>query len=61
LIVDEDLEVPGSSAGSQALCTVKLAGGGAALRTFVIVQTAESPKASVIEPSAAQSPPIVDV
>jgi hypothetical protein len=31
------------------------------LRTFVIVQAAESPKASVIEPSAAQSPPIVDV
>ena len=41
--------------------TVNDAGGGARFRTFVIVQIAESPSASKIEPSAAQSPLIVEV
>ena len=37
------------------------AGGGGAERMFVIVQIAESPALTVIDPSAAQSPPITRV
>ena len=55
--VDSQVKVPESSGGTQSLSTVRVAGCGGRW-VFVIVQVAESPALTVIDPSAAQSPPI---